>query len=165
MQSREQRLGQSNRNEDLSDFIGTAWYASATWLVTGEDKDSDVQPRSPLFKGGIGAVEIGVRYDQLDLRERGKSGPDFTNPRSEHLTPNTDRTITFGVNWLLNRWVKVVANALRQSFEDESAYAAVGNHGFLVGPAEVAGRLLIGNDEAHAPAPTHWFRDRSRAWS
>jgi phosphate-selective porin OprO/OprP len=133
MQSREQRLGQSNRDEDLSDFIGTAWYTSATWLVTGEDKDSDVQPRRPLFKGGIGAVEIGVRYDELTFESAGKTGPDFTNPRSEHLTPNADRTITFGVNWLANRWVKVVANALRQTFEDETRTPLAGTTSFWAG--------------------------------
>ncbi len=133
MQSREQRIGQSNRNADLSDFIGTAWYTSATWLVTGEDKDSDVQPRRPLFKGGFGAVEIGVRYDELTFESAGKTGPDFTNPRSAHLTPNTDRTITFGVNWLANRWVKVVANALRQSFEDETRTPVSGNTSFWAG--------------------------------
>ena len=111
MRSREERIGQSNRNEDLSDFIGTAWYASATWIVTGEDKDSDVTPNNPLFGGGIGVVEIGVRYDQLTFESASKDGPDFTNPRSEHLTPNTDSTLTFGVNWMPIRWVKVVANA------------------------------------------------------
>ena len=133
MRSREERIGQSNRNEDLSDFIGTAWYTSATWLVTGEDKDSDVQPRRPLFKGGAGAVEIGVRYDELAFESASKTGTDFTNPRAEHLTPNADRTITFGVNWLANRWVKVVANALRQSFEDETRTPVSGTTSFWSG--------------------------------
>jgi phosphate-selective porin OprO/OprP len=130
MQSREERLGQSNRNEDLSDFVGTAWYTSATWLITGEDKDSDVQPRRPLFRGGFGAVEIGVRYDELTFDSAAKSGPDFTNPRSANLTPNTDRTLTLGVNWLANRWVKVVANALRQNFEDENRTPLAGTTSF-----------------------------------
>lgn len=118
MQSREQRIGQSNRNEDLSDFIGTAWYTSATWLVTGEDKDSDVTPNEPLFQGGFGAVEIGARFDQLTFTSAGTEGPAFRNPRSEHLLPNTVRTFTVGTNWLLNRWAKVVANAIRQSYDD-----------------------------------------------
>ena len=118
MRSREERFGQSNRNEDLSDFIGTAWYTSATWIVTGEDKDSDVTPNNPLFGGGIGVVELGVRYDQLTFESASKSGLDFTNPRSDHLTPNTDSTLTFGVNWLPVRWVKIVANAIRQTIDD-----------------------------------------------
>ena len=137
MQSREERKGQSNRNEDLSDFVGTAWYTSATWLLTGEDKDSDVTPRRPLFQGGWGAFEVGVRYDQLTFESADKSGPDFTNPRAEHLTPNTDSTLTFGVNWLLNRWVKVVVNGLRQSFDDTNRAPIAGTADFWSGVARL----------------------------
>jgi len=133
MQSREERIGQSNRNEDLSDFIGTAWYTSATWIVTGEDKDSDVTPDNPLFGGGIGVVEVGVRYDQLTFESAGKSGPDFANPRADHLTPNTDSTLTFGVNWLPIRWVKVVANGLRQTFDDVNRAPIIGTDRYWSG--------------------------------
>jgi phosphate-selective porin OprO/OprP len=118
MRSREQRLGQSNRNDDLSDFIGTAWYTSATWILTGEDKDGDVTPDAPLFQGGAGLFEIGVRYDRLTFKSALETGMPFRNPRSDYLLPNTVGTFTFGANWLVNRWVKVVANVLRQSYDD-----------------------------------------------
>jgi phosphate-selective porin OprO/OprP len=118
MQSREQRLGQSNRNEDLSDFIGTAWYASATWIITGEDKDSDVTPNNPLFQGGLGLFEIGVRYDKLTFTSANTAGTAFRNPRSDVLLPNGVGKFTLGGNWLVNRWVKVVANGFRQSYAD-----------------------------------------------
>jgi phosphate-selective porin len=130
MQSREQRLGQSNRNQDLSDYIGSAWYTSATWIVTGEDKDSDVTPNDPLFGGGIGVVEFGVRYDRLTFESESKEGTDFTNPRADHLTPNTDNTLTFGVNWMPVRWVKVVANGIRQSFTDPNRVPVSGTTDF-----------------------------------
>ena len=133
MRSREERLGQSNRNEDLSDFLGTAWYTSATWILTGEDKDSDVTPNDPLFAGGIGVVELGARYDRLTFESASKEGPDFTNPRSEHLTPNTDSTLTFGVNWMPIRWVKVVANGIRQSFSDVNRVPVLGTADFWSG--------------------------------
>jgi phosphate-selective porin len=133
MQSREQRLGQSNRNEDLSDFIGTAWYTSATWLITGEDKDSDVTPDDPLFQGGFGAVEIGARFDQLTFKSAGTEGTAFRNPRSEHLLPNTVKTFTAGANWLVNRWVKVVANAIRQSYDDNERTPVLGTSEFWSG--------------------------------
>ncbi len=137
MQSREERKGQSNRNEDLSDFLATGWYASATWLLTGEDKDSNVTPRRPLFRGGAGAFEIGVRYDQLTFESASKSGPDFTNPRADHLTPNTDSTLTIGVNWLLNRWVKVVVNGLRQSIDDTTRAPITGTADYWSGLARL----------------------------
>ena len=118
MQSREQRNDQGNRNEDLSDFLAEGWYASATWLVTGEDKDNNVRPRRPLFQGGIGAIEIAARYDELTLKSASTAGPAFRNPRADHLLANTDSVVTVGVNWLLNRWSKVIVNAIHQSYED-----------------------------------------------
>jgi phosphate-selective porin len=133
MRSTEEREGQSNRNTDLSDFIGTAWYASATWFVTGEDKDSDIGVRNPLFQGGIGAVELGIRYDALTFESASKSGTAFTNPRSDNLVPNTDSVLTFGVNWLWNRWVKVVANGIRQTYEDLNRVPAAGHSDFWSG--------------------------------
>ena len=70
------------------------------------------------FGGGIGVIEIGARFDRLTFESAGTAGEAFTNPRSDHLVPNTDSTITFGVNWMPIRWVKIVGNALRQSFDD-----------------------------------------------
>lgn len=120
LQSREQRLQQSNRNQDLSDFIGTAWYVTGTWFVTGEDKDSNVNPRRPLPGGGTGAIELAVRYEQLGFESAGKTGPAFTNPRSEHLAPNVDRVWTFGVNWITSKWTRIILNAIHENFEDET---------------------------------------------
>ena len=133
MQSREQRLMQSNRNQDLSDVIGTGWYAAATWFITGEDKSDSVTPKRPLFRGGIGAIELGARYDQLTFESAGKTGTAFTNPRAEHLLPNTDRVWTFGANWMLNRWSRVIVNAIHESFEDELRTPASGTTKFWSG--------------------------------
>jgi hypothetical protein len=80
MRSREQRLGQSLGNEDLSGFIGTARYTSATLTLTGEDKDSDVTPNNPLFGAGMGVVEVGVRYDSLTFESASKEGPRLHQP-------------------------------------------------------------------------------------
>ncbi|HUQ88392.1 MAG TPA: porin [Vicinamibacterales bacterium] len=118
MQSREQRKEQSNRNADLSDFIGTAWYVSGTWLVTGEDKDNNVNAKRPLFKGGIGAIELAARYEQLQFESTGKQGTAFTNPRAEYLVPNSDSVFTIGVNWITTRWTRVILNAIHEDFED-----------------------------------------------
>ncbi len=133
MQSREDRDGQSNRNEDLSDFVGTGWYVSGTWFVTGENKDENINPRNPLFQGGIGAVEIGARYDQLEFGSASQTGVAFTNPRSERLLGNTDRVWTFGVNWMANRWVRVITNAIHESFEDASRTPKPGTGAFWSG--------------------------------
>ena len=80
LQSREQRKEQSNRDADLSDYLGTAWYVAGTWFVTGEDKDDNVNPRRPLWKGGPGAIELAIRYERLGFESASKAGTSFTNP-------------------------------------------------------------------------------------
>lgn len=133
IQSREQRREQSNRNEDLSDYLGTAWYVSGTWFVTGEDKDNNVNPKRPVLKGGVGAVELAVRYDQLRFESVGKTGTAFTNPRSEYLVPNTNKVWTFGVNWLTSPWTRVIVNAIYEDFEDKTRTPVSGTTSFWSG--------------------------------
>lgn len=120
MQSREQRLQQSNRNEDLSDLIGTAWYVTGTWFVTGEDKDDNINAKRPLFSGGIGAIELAVRYEELGFRSATDEGPAFTNPRADNQSPNSDKAWTFGVNWITTKWSRVILNAIHEKFEDQN---------------------------------------------
>jgi phosphate-selective porin OprO/OprP len=133
MQSREQRNEQSNRNEDLSDFIANAWYVAGTWLVTGEDKDDNINARRPLLKGGPGAIELAVRYERLGFESASKQGTSFTNPRAEHLTPNSDSVVTLGVNWITSRWTRVIVNAIHEDFEDETRTPIPGTTSFWSG--------------------------------
>ena len=133
MQSREQRKQQSNRNADLSDFIGQAWYVTGTWFVTGEDKDDNVNPKRPFLRGGIGAIELAARYEQLSFESVSKQGTAFTNPRSEYLVPNTDTVVTIGVNWITSKWTRVIVNAIHEEFEDSSRSPLSGTTGFWSG--------------------------------
>lgn len=118
MRASEQRLGQGLGDTDLSDVLTTGWYAAATWLVTGEDKEDFNRPRRSLFQGGIGAVEVGARVEMLQFESEDKTGPAFRNPRAEHILGNSDRVWTVGVNWFPNRWVRVTVNGIREEFED-----------------------------------------------
>jgi phosphate-selective porin len=133
MQSREQRNEQSNRNEDLSDFIANAWYVAGTWLVTGEDKDDNVNARHPLLKGGPGAIELAARYERLGFESASKQGTSFTNPRAEYLTPNSDSVVTLGVNWITSRWTRVIVNAIHEDFEDATRTPVPGTTSFWSG--------------------------------
>jgi phosphate-selective porin OprO and OprP len=133
MQSREERNEQSNRNEDLSDFIANAWYVAGTWLVTGEDKDDDVNARRPLLKGGPGAIELAVRYERLGFESASTQGTPFTNPRAEYLLPNSDSVVTFGVNWITSRWTRVIVNAIHEDFEDATRTPVPGTASFWSG--------------------------------
>ena len=126
MQSREDRDEQGLGDVDLSDVVGTGWYVSGTWIVTGESKDENVNARRPLHRGGVGAIEIGARYDQLGFASAGGEGPPLRNPRAERLLANTDRVWTFGVNWYPVRHVRMIGNAIHEEFEDAARTPASG---------------------------------------
>jgi phosphate-selective porin len=118
MRAREERKNQGLGDADLSDLLTTGWYTSATWMVTGDRKEDFNNPRRPLFDGGIGAIELAVRYEQLQFESEEKVGPAFRNPRAEHILGNTDKVWTFGINWFVNRWARLTANVMREEFED-----------------------------------------------
>ena len=118
MRAQEQRQSQGLGDTDLSDVRTTGWYVSGTWLLTGEEKEGFNNPRRPLFAGGAGAIEVAARYETLVFESVDKIGPAFTNPRAEHILSNRDDVLTLGVNWFLNRWVRVTVNGIREEFED-----------------------------------------------
>jgi phosphate-selective porin len=133
IQSREDRRGQGLGNRDLSDFLGTGWYVSGTWLVTGQDKDDNISMRRSVLHGGPGAVELAVRYEALGFGSASSEGPAQSNPRADHLLENRDRMWTAGVNWFVMPHVKVVANAIHEEFEDAARTPLAGETAFWSG--------------------------------
>lgn len=133
MQAREQRLGQGLGDVDLSDFLTTGWYASATWLVTGEDKNDFNGPRRPLFTEGIGAIELAARYEKLQFESASKIDEPFANPRADNYLMNSDSVWTFGVNWFPNRWVRLLVNGIHERFADPDRTPITGTTDFWSG--------------------------------
>ncbi len=94
MQSREQRKEQSNRNEDLSDFIGTAWYVSRHVV-----RDRRGQGRQHQRRGVRCSAAASARSSwRSDTNSWGSTAPArqgtaFTNPRADHLMPNTRQAL------------------------------------------------------------------------
>jgi phosphate-selective porin OprO/OprP len=113
----EQRRQQGLLDDDISDFVTSGWYVSGTWAVTGESKNSNIEPRTPLFQGGFGAVELAARYEQMSFASALKEGTAFLNPRADPLPESVETVWTFGVNWYLNKWGKIVVNGIRERFE------------------------------------------------
>lgn len=122
MRQTDQRRAQAVDGSDLSPLVGSGWYLSGTWVVTGESKkELDAGPRLPLFHGGVGAIEIGARLERLTFGSAGGLGAPSTHSRADRLARRTDRALTLGVNWLPHRLVKLQANLVRDAAETEGA--------------------------------------------
>ena len=115
----DQRNGQGLGDVDIPDVIAQGWYIAGTWALTGERKAGGIEPRHPIFQGGSGAVELAARFEELRFSSDGTAGePPFRNPRAANILPNRDRVITVGGNWYLNRFGKVLFNAVRETIQD-----------------------------------------------
>jgi len=87
--------------------------------VTGENRDGGVNPKRPLLQGGFGAVEVTARYEQLRFASAGAPDePPSRSPRAANVAPNGDRAWTLGVNWYVNRWVKLRVNLINETLDD-----------------------------------------------
>src|SRR3970282_512928 len=99
MHARAQRENQSIREADLPALIARGWYLTATWAITGEKKADGIEPRRPLFAGGVGAIELAGRYEQLRFNSSEHTATPSRNPRASNILGNSDRIWTVGVNW------------------------------------------------------------------
>ncbi len=113
------RLQQGLRDQDLPPARARSWYVSGTWVVTGEQKVRPLKPDTDFLRDGIGAVEVVGRFERLwyDSSGEGTATPTRT-PRTENIFREADRALTVGVNWILNRFIKLQFNAIRERVED-----------------------------------------------
>jgi phosphate-selective porin OprO/OprP len=117
-QVRDERLEMSVEDTALSPIRATAWYVSGAWIVTGEDKDDRIDPARPFLQGGLGALEVAVRLEDLRFASGNADEEPSTSPRAEVIVGNAVRAVTVGANWYLNRWIKVQFNVIRERVED-----------------------------------------------
>lgn len=106
-----ERLGSKER------FENDAWQIALSYVLTGENASfKGVVPRSsfePGKGGGWGAFEVAARYHELhvdsDVFDTGFASP-LTSAESA-------RAWGVGLNWYLNRWVKLMVNYDRTAFD------------------------------------------------
>jgi phosphate-selective porin OprO/OprP len=115
----DERVGESVEDTDLSRLRAVGWYVSGTVAITGEKKADGLDvPKRPLFRGGIGAVEVAVRLEKLTFDSEATGEAPSISPRADVILGNSDRVLTFGVNWYLNRWVKIQFNMFQETLAD-----------------------------------------------
>lgn len=107
------RLNQGLADNDLEDARARSWYVSGTWALTGEKKKRPLKPVNDFLQGGIGAVELAVRFERMWFDSLGTGEP-YRSSRAEFVLPEGEKAFTIGVNWTLNRFVKVQFNGIRE---------------------------------------------------
>jgi phosphate-selective porin OprO/OprP len=130
----EDRLGLSVEDGDLSPIRSTGWYVSGTWAITGDEKEEGLTSTDHPIGRGIGAVELAIRLEGVEV-ESGDAETPSLSPRAETIVGNSLRVVTFGVNWYLNRWLKLQGNLIRETISDPS-------QGPLPGQSSYWGRVL-----------------------
>lgn len=76
------------------------WYLAGTYVLTGEDEADAHHPQRPLFRGGIGSVEVATRTEALQFSHDG-------------LVASRARAHTLGITWQPIRFFRVQWNAIR----------------------------------------------------
>jgi phosphate-selective porin OprO/OprP len=85
------------------------FYVYGTWFVTGETRSfrngnfDRIKPFKELGKDGLGALELAFRYDSLDL----------SNTPVLARAGNQAESLTLGLNWYFNPYVKLMFNWVR----------------------------------------------------
>jgi phosphate-selective porin OprO/OprP len=111
-------------------LVNTAWQVAASYFLTGEDNSFEpVSPRSPVNPGAgaWGAWEITARVGELDMDNA--AFPMFANPAQ-----SATRALSWGVglNWHLNRNVKLQFNYIHTDFAGGAANPALARREQLV---------------------------------
>ncbi len=100
-----------NRDNGFSDRHFTGFYGYASYFLTGETRPfrggnfDRVRPFKELGKDGLGAFEVALRYDSIDL--------DKTPVLAR--AGNEASSVTLGLNWYFNPFAKLMVNWVRFS--------------------------------------------------
>jgi phosphate-selective porin len=128
-----ERHGQGSVFDDLPGEVASGWSASATWLVTGDKKQRTIKPEHPLNHGGIGAVELGVRYDSLRVDDDGAAtGFEGAGSRARNIRPVGGRTWTGGMSWWPLEFVRLYGNVVVERYDDPLLAPVPGRKGNYV---------------------------------
>jgi phosphate-selective porin len=130
----DERKAMGFNGDDLPSVDAKAWYVAGTWAITGERKHGRLEPRRDLLRGGIGAVELSARVEELRFDAATYPGSAFGFPSAAALSGNADRAITLGINWYLNHYVKLQGNLVREWIEDPERSPAPAAGGRFVSP-------------------------------
>lgn len=103
----------AHRTAGFADFTGAGFYAQGAWMLTGESREykdaefSNTKPSHPW-----GAVELAMRYSELDLRDDAVAG-------------GREHDWTLGLNWYIGENLKLQADYVLANADHSPANAYV----------------------------------------
>jgi phosphate-selective porin len=101
----DERREQAVDGGDLSPLVAQGWYVSGTYRLA--------------------RLEAATRIERLSFGNTSGHPDASSSRRAEVILGNFDRVVTFGVNWYVNRWVKLQANLIREQLHDASFWSRV----------------------------------------
>ena len=105
-----------------ADLRNTAWEISGGWVLTGEDASyNGVTPRHSFDprNGGWGALQVVARYAELNIDSAA-----FPNFASAATSASAAQAWSLGLNWYLNRNIRVNASYSHTTFTGGGAASA-----------------------------------------
>ena len=102
-------------------------YAAASWFPTGETRPYNpngsfgrVKVVHPLDKGGLGALELAVRYDYADLSDMAANTAVAPALQTGLATAGIYRGVTVGANWYPYSYVRLTGNLTRAKIDNRN---------------------------------------------
>ncbi len=116
----------------------SSWQIAAACVLTGENTSwRGVIPSRPfnIAAGDFGAFEVAARYSTLRLDSDLFTNNTFINAA---LYPESTKEWAFGVNWYLNRFIKVVLNYEHTEFSNADGNSNIPSEGALLTRLQLA---------------------------
>jgi phosphate-selective porin OprO/OprP len=115
----------------------SAWQVAVGWAITGEDESyKGLVPSAPFdpFRGSFGAWEAIARFSQLKVASS-VFDANFADPTE---SAESAKLWSLGVNWYLNRNVKLALNYDRTVFRNYASNPDRHPEGVLLGQLQLA---------------------------
>jgi len=96
------------QNFDRTDPDFAGWYIGGSVFLTGESRTykadkgafDRIEVKSPVNDGGMGAWQLALRYDSLDLNDDG-------------VNLGEQDALVVGINWYFNNYTRLMVNYIR----------------------------------------------------
>jgi hypothetical protein len=100
-------------DETLPPLRAQGWSVAGVWALAG--RKAHARANDGLSVSGFSGLELTVRAEALSFGTGGDTGAQVWTPRAEQLSRATEHAWTAGVNWTVNRLVRVQGNAVREA--------------------------------------------------